>query len=306
MGNIFAAYIADRREDGKDVSRMESAWKPLKPQFGHLAPDQIDKPLCRAYIKLRRGLGVTNGGIKTEMDYLSTALRFGRAAKLYTGDIPEIHRPPAGRPREKWLTREQARKLIDGAVAFHVKLWLHLALATAGRPSHILQLTWDRVELRLWKHPETGVTYYGSVNLDDPERDATQKGRARVPLTPEAYEALQLARPMATGRYVVEMPNPNGLRGDGPIKSVSAGIARAAERAGVDASPYTIRHTAGVWMAQRRVPMIEISRYMGHTNPATTYRYYAHHHPDHLQEAAAALSLREEPKAIEDKRGEGE
>jgi integrase len=301
---IFEAYAKDREADGIAAApRIRQAWKALGPHWGHLTPDLITKATSRAYVKLRRDHGVSNGGIKTEMDYLSTALKFGKAEKLYTGDKPEIHRPPAGRPRERWLTREEAAKLIAGARAFHIKLWLHLSLATAGRPSHILQLEWARVDLRQWTHPESGVTYYGSVDLDDPTRDATKKGRAKVPLNKEAAEALRVAREMATSKYVIEAPDPNGLRGGAPIKRVTRGVSEAARRARLTGiTPYVLRHTAGVWMAQAGLPMAEISQYMGHSSTAVTERVYARFHPDYLRRAADALRINGDARAIEDKR----
>ncbi len=284
---VFDAYVEDREQDGvPSVFRMRQAWKPLGPHFGHMTPDQIDRETCRRYIKLRKDLGVSNGGIKTELDYLSTALRFGKSVKLYAGDAPQIIRPPAGRPRERWLTREEVAKLLKGAVAFHIKLFIQLSLTSAGRPSHILQLTWDRVTMQRFVHPVTKRAYFGSLNLDDPDRDETRKGRARVPINDDAYQALETAKQLATTRWVIEY---NG----GPVLRVNKGIQEAARRARLKGiSPYVLRHTAGVWMAQARVPMPEISQYMGHSSTAVTERVYARFHPDYMTAAADALHLR--------------
>jgi integrase len=258
----------------------------MRAHFGHLRPDQFDRQTWRDYIARRRGLGVSNGGIRSELVYLSAALGFGKKTKLYAGDKPEVILPPAGRPRDRWLTKAEAAKLIEAARRFHVKLWLHLALATAGRPSHILQLTWDRIDMQAWM-----------ANLDDPEREATKKGRAHVPIQDQdCREALKLARAQAETRWVVEY---NGA----PVKNVIMGVKAAAKRAKLEGvTPYVLRHTAAVWMAQRGVPLIEIMEFMGHDNLATTTRHYAKHHPEHLRRAAGALQLREETKAIEDKR----
>jgi integrase len=288
VAHIFDAYIADRLAEGKDsaVRRAREAWVQMGAHFGHLRPDQFDRQTWRDYIARRRGLGVSNGGIRSELVYLSAALGFGLATKLYAGNKPEVILPPAGRPRDRWLTKAEATKLIEAARRFHVKLWLHLALATAGRPSHILQLTWDRVDMQGWM-----------VNLDDPEREATKKGRAHVPIQDQdCREALKLARAQAETKWVVEY---NGA----PVKNIIMGVKAAAKRAKLKGvTPYVLRHTAAVWMAQRGVPLIEIMEFMGHNNLATTTKHYAKHHPDHLRRAAGALQLREEPRAIEDKR----
>jgi len=286
VADVWKAYIADREYDQiPSVFRMKQAWKPLEPHFGHLAPDQIDKAICRAYLKLRRDKGVSNGGIKTELDYLSTALRFGKTQKMYPGERPEITRPPAGRPRERWLTKEEGDRLIAGCVAFHIKLWVLASLSTAGRPSHILQLTWDRVDLQS-----------RICNLDDPLRDATKKGRARVPINDDFLAALKVAKELATIAHVIEY---NGQ----PVLSVKKGLQEACRRAKLKGvTTYVLRHTAGVWMAQASVPMAEISQYMGHSSTSVTERVYARFHPDYLRRAGDALRLSGGPLQIEGKR----
>jgi integrase len=286
VAGIWALYIQDREHDRvPSVWRMRQAWKPLEPHFGHMGVDQVDKAACRDYIAKRRRLGVSDGGIRVELDYLSTALRFGARHKLYAGLPPDIHRPPQARPRERWLTKAEVLRLVKGASAPHIKLFILLSIATAGRPSHILQLTWDRVDMARRE-----------INLDDPGRDRTQKGRARVPINELAYEPLRMARELAVTRFVIEY-------NEKPVLSVKKGVGEAARRAKVkDVSPYVLRHTAAVWMAQAGVPIEQIAQYLGHTNPSVTYRVYARYSPEHLRKASGALHLGEEPPAIEDKR----
>jgi hypothetical protein len=44
-------------------------------------------------------------------------------------------------------------------------------------------------------------------------------------------------------------------------------------------------------MAQRGVPMHQIAGYLGHS-VARTPELYAHHHPDHMHQAVAAMERR--------------
>lgn len=77
-----------------------------------------------------------------------------------------------------------------------------------------------------------------------------------------------------------------------PIKSIKRGVKAAARRAGMpDVSQYTLRHTAGVYMAQAGVPMAEIGQFMGHSSVSTTYRHYARYSPEYLRVAATALEI---------------
>ena len=57
-------------------------------------------------------------------------------------------------------------------------------------------------------------------------------------------------------------------------------------------TPYVLRHTAAVWMAEGGVPMSEISQYMGHTTTAVTERVYARYSPQHLRRGADAIAAR--------------
>lgn len=56
-------------------------------------------------------------------------------------------------------------------------------------------------------------------------------------------------------------------------------------------SPYVLRHSAGVWMAQAGVDLAEIAEYMGHESLETTRKHYARFHPDHLRAAGKALEI---------------
>lgn len=266
--------MADRAADGKNTARMGQAWKPLAPVFSELRAEKLTKADFTRYTEHRRALGVSDGGIRTELAYLAAALRFG-VDHEHTARAPRVFRPPPGRPRERWLTHEEVHRLIEAAVAPHVKLFIQLAVGTAGRPSHILQLTWDRVDMRRRE-----------INLDDPSRDKTAKGRARVPVNDQLLDALSVARGAAQTGHVIEAHERGGFL------SIKKGIASAGKRAGLDGvGPYVLRHTAGVWMAQAGVPLERIAEYMGHTSIETTRKHYARFHPGHLRDAANALMI---------------
>lgn len=272
VAHIFDFYISDRRADGKSVKRMEEASAAVGAAWGSYAPDQLTKSECRTYIARRRARGVSNGAIRTELAYLTAALNFAVDTEVLK-NAPKIFKPPPGRPREHHLERDQAIALINGAEAMHAKLSIILMLAMAARPSHVLQLTWNRID------------FAGRIaNLDDPARDQNKKARPRVPLNDEALEALRLAREIAETSYVIEYHGKS-------VASVKKAIREAAKRARVKASPYVLRHTGGVWMAQAGVPLEKIAEYMGHSSIDTTRKHYARFHPAFLRDAAEATQI---------------
>jgi integrase len=71
---------------------------------------------------------------------------------------------------------------------------------------------------------------------------------------------------------------------------VKRAFARAATLAGlVDVTPHVLRHSAAVHMVEAGISFPEVAQFLGHTNPAVTFRVYGRYSPTHLRKAAAAL-----------------
>lgn len=265
VAEIMDLYLTDKAAMAGG-ERAGYAWKRLAPVFAHLRPDQIDRPLCRAYVLQRRRAKALDGTIIKELSSLRAALRW---QDKNTPAVIEM--PPAPPPRSRHLTRAQYRALRDAARQTpHLYLFVVVAYTTAGRASAVLELTWDRVDLDA-----------GMIRLGLGETRA--KGRATVPMTDSARAALLEAREAALSDYVVEYA---GRR----VFSVKRAFAAAAERAGVPwCTPHVLRHSAAVHMAESGIPMAEIARFLGHTSEAVTFRVYAVHSPGYLRRAASAL-----------------
>ena len=273
IDEILGLYIEDRKRAGVvNLKRIEEVRRSLKPIWGDLFPDDLDKTTQRRFIERGERKGHSTATTRQVLGYLQAALNFAKAAKLIP-DAPKLAKPPPPRPRERYLTREEAQKLLDACEVFHCRLFIALSIATAARPKHLLELTWDRVDLKS-----------RILNLDNPTKDRTAKGRARVPINDMALALLKTAQDAAETDHVIEWLGK-------PVASVKRGVAAAARRSGVPATPYVFRKTAGVWMAQAGVPMSEICEYMGHTSINTTIKHYAKYGPEHLRKASGALDL---------------
>ena len=269
---IFSRYIEDREAEGKPATRTRDAWKRLGPHYTDIRHVDITKAMTRDYIAKRGRDGVAPGTIHTELVYLRAALAFAVKERWITqaAYIPVPQKPS---PKEHYLTKLEAQRLLDEAAMPHVKLFIRLALTTAGRMSAILELTWDRVDLDTRR-----------IDLRDPDLPATRKGRARVPINDWLLPALQEAKRVALSPYVIEW---GGTR----VMSIKKGISAAARRARIKCSAHVLRHTAAVWMAEDGVSMPVIAQDLGHSDSRTTERVYARFSPDYLQGAAKALQL---------------
>jgi len=272
IGAIYKAYIADRQAEEKSTVRIRDAWKRLEASFGHIRPADLTKKDVKTYTVARRAAGVSDGTIHTELVYLRAALAFA-VREQWLVSAPYIKVPQKPGPLEHHLTRKEAQALLEAAALPHVKLFIRLALATAGRASALLELTWVRVDLESRR-----------IYLRDPEKPTTRKGRATVPINDSLLEALTEAKKGALSPFVIEWAG-------GRVLSVKKGVGSAARRAGVKCSPHVLRHTAAVWMAEGGVSMSKIAQYLGHDNDKTTQRIYARFSPEFQKDAAAALEL---------------
>jgi len=285
--DLWSAYCTEKA--AKPIATtMKFTGKAIQPHFGHRDGEAVTQAECESYTAYRRKQGRSDGSIHTELGHLRTVLVWAHKKRLI-GHAPEITRPQNPSPKNRHLTKDEARRLIEAASLPHIKLAIHLMLATAARVSAILELTWKRVDLPRRR-----------IHLIDPDATQGMKGRATPPINKTLYAALQEAQRGSLSGYVVEWG------GEG-VKSIKKGIASAAKKAGLeDVSPHVFRHTAAVWMAEAGVPMAEISQYLGHSNQAITYRVYARFSPEHLRKAADALELYEVLSVTDEPENENE
>lgn len=269
---LWDAYC-EEKEGRAIVETMRWTGKALLPHFGHLEPDHIDLDTCRSYTDARRASGRSDGAIHTELGHLRTVMNWA-AKRRHITHAPYVERPAKPEPRDRYLTREEASKLLDGAASHHIRLAIILMLATAARVEAIRELTWDRVDMER-----------GLIHLRDPADRTKRKGRATVPMNRSARVALEHARQAALTDHVIEWAGR-------PVKSIRRGLETAARNAGLTGvSAHVLRHSSAVWLAEAGVSMEEIAQYLGHSNIATTRRIYARFSPDHLRGAAEVLEI---------------
>lgn len=115
-----------------------------------------------------------------------------------------------------------------------------------------------------------------------------------VPVSPDAVDGIRLALARARRLGVGEplLFGPRGgdrLRGD----SVSQALPRVLVEHGLPRlTPHGLRHAAATLMVAAGVPMRQVADQLGHRNPATTARIYAHVLPEALREAVKVLPAR--------------
>lgn len=271
VGDYVQAYLDYKDGRITDHVRLVGAWANAKDTFGALRPDQITPELCAEYAAHRRAMGRSDGTILKEINVIRQGLNWSKV------NTARFEAPAAPPPRDRYLTKAEARRLLAGCFQPHVKLYVRLALKTAGRRSAVLGLTWDRVD---FEHKRINLTVVGENN---------RKKRATVPIAASLLKDLKAAKEAAQTPYVIEYAG-------GKVLNIKKGFAAAVKRAGLeDVTPHDLRHTAAVWMAEDGVSFEEIAQYLGHSSSKVTFSVYARFSPTHLQKAAESLEFEDEP-----------
>jgi integrase len=240
----------------------------MAPLWQDVRPKDIDEAMCRGYAAQRARAATT---VRYELSLISQALRWAERNR-HIKRAPRLWLPALPAQKDRYLSREEVDQLIAAATAPHIRLYMEIAYATSARPSAILELTWPQVDLAA-----------GIIRLNPQGRIQTAKRRPTIPMTDHLKAVLAEAFAARACNHVIE-------HGGRPLASIKKGFAAAAARAGLTATPYTLRHTAAVHMANAGVPMSEIASFMGHTDSRTTERIYAKYLPDYLTKAARALN----------------
>lgn len=279
VADLWAAYRHDR--EGRVIAgNMEWSGKPILAFFGALKPDEITTDHCRRYTRGRRSWTDTegkthtrhDGTIWTELGHLRIVLVWAEKARLID-HAPSIERPPQPDPDSRHLTRDEVERLLDAAGMPHIRLFIMLAISTAGRNSALLELTWDQVDF-----------VRGVVDLRTPG-SARKKGRGTPAMSDSLRAALLEAQAGARSKHVIEWAGDR-------VTKVRKGLAAAAERAGLKrVTPHLFRHTAAVWMAEGGSSMGEIADFLGHSDDRITQRVYAKFSPTHQRKQAAILNI---------------
>jgi len=253
-----------------DTQRAEVAWKNMAVSLRNVPLHSLNGHTLSSYMANRKA---SSGTINRELGVLSAAIRWCYA-QGYTDKLVLVPRLPSPPPRQRWLSKEECDRLLAAARPYpHVWAFIAMALLTGQRKEAILGLTKDRVFL-----DEGFIDFNENGPLCE-----RRKARAVVPISPEMRELLTVLQ--SDGIYVV---NNNGRRVR-DMRKVWGKVIKAAGLEGV--TPHTLRHTVATLLVRAGVPLIEVSKLLGHKDSRITERVYAKFSPDYLKKATEALSI---------------
>ncbi len=228
----------------------------------------------------RSGGTVRNSTVRHEFYALSqcfqAALEFGRLRSNPCASI-SLKRilPNDLRRRERVLNPAEIQRLIEASDG-HVKTFVVLAWATAGRMGELLQLEWSDIDVER----ET-ITF----RHDPPCRTTKNKRTRSVPVSREILAFVVDNHPrVAASSWVFS--HPDGSR----IKNVKTGVRLAAKRAGLEGvTAHVIRHSVNSALLAAGFSQAVVRDHVGHSDFRMT-SHYAHTLEEERRAAAIHLA----------------
>jgi len=266
--------LASAKNTAYNIDNLSKYWTALRVS-------DITSKRCREYAETR-----SRGGARRDLEVLRAALRYWNAERGLDR-VPVVVLPDKGEPRERWLTRSEAARLLWAAWRYrevqkghetdkhprrHLARLILLCLYTGSRPGVILRLQWNQ------------INFAGEYMLRRPVGVAEDK-RKRTP-------RVRLARSILAHLRRWRRLDPEACRWvchyEGVLaRKVNKSFRNSVALAGLGSAvtPHTLRHTKATWMMQDGVDLQEAASFLGMT-VQTLERVYWHHHPDFQKNAA--------------------
>jgi integrase len=274
IADVIAVYARDIAPDHARPKQTADRAKELLKFFGGKRLSAVNGALCRQYVKQR---GSRAAATRELEDFRAAVRHYHREG--FVRDQVAVWIPKRADPRNNWITRDEAARLIWAAwrrpAMQHVARFCIFALYTGSRLSRILQTTLGPSKDSGYVDLETGLF------MPKPGHRQTKKRQPAIPLPKRLLSHLR--RWHRNGQQnVVEW------RGQ-PLGGLDHSFPDAVRAAGLKGvTPHVLKHTAVTWLLRRGVDVWTVAGFTG-TSPATIQKVYGHHAVDHLAAAHAAI-----------------
>ena len=251
-------YLVEKA-DKKSIEHDKAMLRWFTPYLKGKRLSQINQKMIDDLIEKRRegnstrtADGVSNATINRHMEAVQRILNL--AVKWeWVDSVPKIRKLKESEGRLRWLTREEADKLL-ATLPDHLKQMARFTLATGLRENNVLELAWQQIDLErktMWIHA-----------------DQAKNARAlAVPLSKVALEVLAEQKdkhPTLVFSYA----------GKQIKKASSAGWYRALKRVGLeDFTWHGLRHTWASWHVQNGTPLEVLQKLGGWSSLQMVLRY---------------------------------
>jgi integrase len=235
VADVLSIYDDDTRERQANKAKFDERLKRLNNFWGGRMLSDVSGETCREYVKARG----TYGGARRDLEDLRAAINHHAAEGFHRG-VVRIVLPAKGLPRDRWLTRTEAARLLwacwphqemqirhrgvdkgrmlptDKRPLRHLARFILIGLYTGTKAAAIASASPVALEGRSFIDLDRGIFYRLAQG-----KAATSKRQPPVPLSPRLLAHLRRWRDKGIAKHhFVEF---NGR----PVKSVKTAFKRA-------------------------------------------------------------------------------
>ena len=238
---------------------------------------------------------VTKSTARSELGYLAAAINYYNKEHGPLPAVPVVTLPEKSPPRERWLTREEAARIIRASLrnelARHIARFVILGVYTGTRSQALFELRWLPSISGGWVDLEAGVIHRRGQGVTE-----TSKRQPPLKLPDRLLAHLKRWHAIDARYGITHVIHFQGAE----ITKLRRSWATARHAAGLgnDVTPHTLRHTAATWLMQSGCDVYEAAGFLGMTVEVLEH-VYGHHHPD-FQSGAANSSRRRLPRVSQE------
>jgi integrase len=292
VADVVGYYLSEKGIEHSRPKELAAHMSNILREMGTLPLAAVTGKRCREYVRKRKApVSATR-----ELEYLRAAVRFARTERMVEGDII-LDIPSKSQPRDRWLTRSEAARLLWAAWRYkekqrgketrrytrrHIARFVLVGLYTGSRAGVICAAGFSpSAHGRGYVDLGAGVFYRHA-----PGHRQSRKRAPPVPLSDRLLAHLRRWRDREICRDAVVEWHGRG------VARVSKGFRALCNEIGMhDVHPHILRHTAATWLMQQGADMWQAAGLLGMT-VQTLQEVYGHHHPGMQREAAQLLSGR--------------
>ena len=287
LSELFDRYISEYSTHNKTKHTVgqERTWaKRMLKFFGDIPLIEVTPSRVAEYKAHLRDQGLAPASINSQRGFLCHA--FKKAVMEWewvsTNPVERVSRERVRNARDRWLTVEEEKRLINACV-IHVtckgntlepRYWLQeivvFALNTGMRQDEILSLEWPNVDLA-----RRTVTVVRSKNGE----------KRTIPLNRRLLELLVEKTKVRHIKCNLVFPSEAGTK----IINQHRAFYNALRRAEItDFRFHDLRHTFATRLVQAGIDLYKVATILGHKDIKMTQRY-AHHYPESLRDGVEVL-----------------
>jgi integrase len=268
IDDVLAAYGSEHAPHTRRPENAAHTIANLLKWWSGLRVADVTARRCREFSATRR-----LAAARRDLETLRAAIGYWHREYGPLPSVPAVVLPDKSPPRERWLTRSEAARLLWAARRRrYLVRFILIGLYTGTRSGAILELKWEWIDL------ERGIMRRREAG----ESEVETKRRPVHRLNRRLLSHLRRWRRLDGGQVGQVVHN----KGQPVTKLRNAWVA-ARERAGLDpgVSPHVLRHTRVTWLLQAGVSIWETAGSVG-MSAETVDRTYGHHSPSFQKRAS--------------------